>query len=325
MLPISVVLTYYENHRTLAASLASFCQQSLALPDYEIIVVDDASSHPAQDFVGRDLPANCQLLTLAQNGGQAAATNRGVERAQGEVVLLSCTDILASPDLLHHHLSAHRQHGRLGVLGAIPYAAAVPMTPFMRYLDRSGVQFNFAAIHDAEAVPPQMVYAPNFSLRKRDFHDVGGFNERLTYGYQDVDLGLRLHGHGVRIVYRPAAIGYHDHPTSVRAYLGRQRRVGQLALTMLELHPGIESPERLRAQICRVAPQLAQREELLCSVEAMEARIAALGEVPSSLQEKLHPLYAALLNIGMVEGILTDPARLQSLLHLNLSDDGRVA
>ena len=44
---------------------------------------------------------------------------------------------------------------------------------------------------------------------KKEFLDVGGFDEKYIYGYEDVDLGLKLLKHGYKNIYVPTSILYH--------------------------------------------------------------------------------------------------------------------
>ena len=41
----------------------------------------------------------------------------------------------------------------------------------------------------------------------------------------------------MRLVYHPRAVAYHHHPTSVRAFVRRQRRVGASAWSFYGKHP----------------------------------------------------------------------------------------
>jgi 2,6-dihydroxypseudooxynicotine hydrolase len=99
---MSVVMPYYENHLTLGLCLSSLTPQR----PFEIIVVDDGSPHPARGVLA-SWNGGARAVTLIEqpNCGQSAATNAGVQAARGELVLLTCADIEAHPDLEGEEMS----------------------------------------------------------------------------------------------------------------------------------------------------------------------------------------------------------------------------
>jgi GT2 family glycosyltransferase len=54
-------------------------------------------------------------------------------------------------------------------------------------------------------------------MRRKVFEDVGGFDERLSHAFNDVDLCLKLRAKGYRIIYTPYAELYH-HESASRGY-----------------------------------------------------------------------------------------------------------
>ena len=64
---LSVVIPFYENQRTFTASLSSFRAQSLEGGQYEIIVVDDGSSYPAEEVMKKEpLPPYRQIWEFSK-------------------------------------------------------------------------------------------------------------------------------------------------------------------------------------------------------------------------------------------------------------------
>jgi GT2 family glycosyltransferase len=310
---VSVVMPYYENHRTVVACLESFSTQSE--PPLEIIVVDDGSSHSMQEAVGSHSFTKPVRLLCGAHAGQSAATNVGILAAQGEVTLLTCADIIAHPDLIKHHADAHAQQREpVAVMGNLPYARTVEMTPFMRWLCMPARQFCFGMIQDPEQVPHKYCYAPNFSVPTAVLQQMGGFDEKFIYGYQDTDLGIRLHDQGLRMVYRAAAIGYHDHPNSVRAYARRQFQVGEATLTMLEKYPDPGQKNRFCDIIKRYRAFVARLPNVLDDVEKLEKYMGQLPQTQRRLPPQLVGLYDFITVVALVDGMLKFPQRLVDVL-----------
>jgi GT2 family glycosyltransferase len=51
-------------------------------------------------------------------------------------------------------------------------------------------------------------------IRREVFEELGGFDERLSVAYNDVDLCLRARELGYQIVYTPHALLFHDEGSS---------------------------------------------------------------------------------------------------------------
>ena len=55
----------------------------------------------------------------------------------------------------------------------------------------------------------------NSSISRALFLELGSYDESFRhYGSEDLELGYRLSRAGVRFVYNPKAVGYHDHTKS---------------------------------------------------------------------------------------------------------------
>ena len=318
-LQASVVMPYYENHRTLLACLQSFAQQSVAAASYEIIVADDGSPHPAAPLVdGHDFGVSVTMVHT-QHCGQAGATNAGIQAACGKIILLTCADIMAHPQLLALHLAEHAIASRpVGVIGAIPYADSVSMTPFMRYLAGCGPQFAFEWIRDANNVRPEFFYAPNVSVQRDALLKVGMFDARFEYGYQDTDLGKRLRARGVKLIYRSQAVAYHDHPNTLRNFVSRQQRVGAALLDFLVKHPDPEHKAGVKRMAEAFVTNIALLPGLIQSAEAVEERVVRTPGAAVAMQAQLKKLYDIILQTALIDGLLRDKSRAVHILQLSL-------
>ncbi len=310
---VSIVLPYYENTRTLIACLDSFCQQTH--PPDEIIVVDDGSEHPAAPQVAsRTWPLPVRLHVTAHRG-QSGATNVGIEAAKSGLVLLTCADIIADPKLVQQHQDAHQQApDEVAVIGRLPYASTVKMTPFMRYMDTADVQFSFDKITDSEDVSPFFCYAPNFSCKRERLLQVGMFDEKFVYGYQDTDLGVRLSDCGVRFLYRSEAIGYHDHPTDVRAFIRRQHCVGTATLYWLEKYRKQVGLAKMRRLMATYYPHINHLESYVAESERLEKVVNARPVFFEAFKQKLFSQYNLISGTAVAAGMATSLARLHQVL-----------
>jgi hypothetical protein len=122
---LSVVVIAYnmarELPRTLQTLSASF-QRDIAVDDYEVIVVDNGSTVPADEALCRRLCPNAVFHTLADAPpSPVAAINHGLAQARGALVGV-CIDgaRMLSPRLLATALDAARLHPR-PVIGTLAF------------------------------------------------------------------------------------------------------------------------------------------------------------------------------------------------------------
>jgi GT2 family glycosyltransferase len=239
---VSIVVPTVDRHEVLARSLERLRRQNADPESFEVIVVVDAQErNPAAvaDVAAGALPR--ARVSVAERAGASAARNVGWRAAQGPVVLFIDDDVLAAPALVSAHLRWHERHPEteVGVLGRVVWAKELRVTPFMRWLD-GGVQFDYARIEGIEAGWGRF-YTANVSVKRDLLDQVGGFDEdRLPFGYEDLDLAYRMSRRGFRLLYNPHAAAEHLHPMDVEFWRRRMRRVAFAEREFVRLHPEIE-------------------------------------------------------------------------------------
>jgi hypothetical protein len=128
----------------------------------------------------------------------------------------------------------------LAVLGQIRWHPEVARNRVNRWLDWSGMQFDYAAL---DAGPRRLdagfarFYASNVSL-KRAFCD--RFDPDLRFGYEDMDLGYRLAQKGMVLGYEPRAVALHLHANTVDGLRRRFELVGEAEAVMAAKHAWFE-------------------------------------------------------------------------------------
>jgi GT2 family glycosyltransferase len=239
---LSIVIPSHDNRARLLSTLDSAARLAADPATFEVVVEDDASSDGTfEALAGRTYPFSF-TIERGEHRNQSAATNAAIRRARGRFVLCAASDLVFDEHLVERHLAAHERYaGRpVAVQGYIPYTRELDEQPFMFYLMHGGPQFGFSAIRDERRLAPNFCYAPNLSVPREALLAVGGFDPFFRYGGQDTDLGYRLVQAGVRLVYEPAAIAWHDHPVTLEQYQKRQQAAG-IATVLLGLrYPELE-------------------------------------------------------------------------------------
>jgi glycosyltransferase involved in cell wall biosynthesis len=228
---VSVVIPTHNRAATLRKCLDALVTATDFPPDGEILVMDDGSRDGTEAIVRAAAAAAPMRIAYERQpaSGPAAARNRGVGRARGRVLLFLGDDIIASPGLIGEHLRAHATwpDPSVGILGYVTWAPGIGVTPYMRWLEASGNQFDYGALTGRDEADPALhLYTANLSLKREFLASTGElFDERFRHALlEDIDLGRRLAARGLRLKYYRNAVGHHDHAIELRRYVRRIER-----------------------------------------------------------------------------------------------------
>lgn len=228
-LSITVQLCTFNRRKLIGRVLEALFRQDLDPDSYEIVLVDDGSTDGSYEEVLSRLSPPCSLqLVRQENAGLARGRNAGIERARGEIILFMDDDVLATPSLLRAHVAFHRSHERSIGRGVAINVASFDDLPAPAYSIRhySGAYF----------------WTTNVSAPRRLIEEAGRFDERFSeYGWEDLELGLRLRNMGIPSILEKDAVVYHYKPPLSPEQFGsmaRQARAqARTAQQFLAKHP----------------------------------------------------------------------------------------
>lgn len=151
----------------------------------------------------------------------------------------------ATEHLVARHTALHADLPSAGaILGRVAWDSRRAVTPFMRWLTASGIQFAFEQLEPGRVDPGRFFYSSHVSIARELLLAVGGFDERFPHAAgEDVELGVRLAEAGIVLEYYPDLLVLHDHPTTLPDSLARAERVGAAAAHYRRLHPGRPHPD----------------------------------------------------------------------------------
>ena len=112
---LSYIVLSYNYERYIRKTLESILAQTVQ--DFEIVVVDDASSDRSVDVITSFSDPRIRLLRNDRNLGGAASYNRAVEAANGEWLVNLDADDWIDPNKAELQLAAVRANPRLSILG----------------------------------------------------------------------------------------------------------------------------------------------------------------------------------------------------------------
>jgi glycosyltransferase involved in cell wall biosynthesis len=265
---ISVVIPTKDRPEALIGTLESLAgQETAAGQRFEVLVVDNGSAERTRATV-RGVAAGSQIpieLIEHPEGGPAAARNAALAAAQGDVVLMLGDDTEAADRRLlagHLELHASRPEPEYAVLGRITWTPKRPVTPFMRWLEDGGPQFNYLDLEPGPVDAASYLYSSHVSVKRAILERVGGFDPRFpTAAVEDTELGVRLADAGLLLEYHPELLVLHDHPTTPPQAFRRSIAVGRSAALYNRLrpdrpHPAVRPPDGAAWVAVRLASPL---------------------------------------------------------------------
>ena len=143
----------------------------------------------------------------------SASVNLGLLTSPTDHILLLNDDIEHLDTIWLQQLSSHLNDSSVGAVGALLFYPdrtvqhigmitddAYPLHSFVGVSETDLSVHGMDLARDAIAVTGACLLA-----RRRDLLQVGGLNPALPYSFNDADLCLKLHRHGLRVVIEPAA------------------------------------------------------------------------------------------------------------------------
>ncbi len=234
---LSVVIPTYNRAEVIRVCLASLAAQTFPQDRFEVLVVDDGSTDETPEVVRTfESHVPVRALRLESNLGRAAARNRGIQQARGDVVVFVDSDVFPVPGFLEAHAEIHARSDR--AVGRGPLLLTQHLDdPFRRP----------PLLRDPS---PAFLDTANASVRREHLLAVGGFDEGFRhYGWEDADLGIRLRKMGLRRVFSRRALAYHYQPPAtaeelpgvLEELLRKEEERARMAVRFLRKHPGFSS------------------------------------------------------------------------------------
>jgi len=202
---VSVIIPTYNRAHLIGRAIQSVLDQTYQ--DFEIIVVDDASTDNTEEVVSNFDDERIRYIRLKENsGGSAAPRNTAIRTARGEYIAFQDSDDEWLPEKLEKQMRLFEIQ---------PLEVGVVYTGFWKiwghrkiYIPSPGITRKEGNIHDG-LLAQNFVAAPVAVVRKECFRKVGGFDEELPT-LMDWELWIRISKcYRFRCIDEPLVISYY--------------------------------------------------------------------------------------------------------------------
>jgi GT2 family glycosyltransferase len=274
---VSVVVCAYNAVATIDECLDAL--ERLNYPDFEIIVVNDGST----DGTGAAAARYASVRVIdTPNAGLSAARNVGLHHATGEIVAYTDADVRVDPEWLTYLVQpfAAPEVAAAGGPAVIP-----PDDPwFAQCVARAPGSPTHVLLDDriAEHVP-----GCNCAFRRDALLAIGGFNPVFRRAGDDVDVCWRIQKRGWNVGFAPAALVWHRHRMTTRAYCRQQVGYGEGESWLMDEHPDKFIGGRIDWRGCIYSPL-----PFLRSLQSTRINAGPFGTAgfPSVYRTDAHPL-----------------------------------
>ncbi|MER3493605.1 MAG: family 2 glycosyl transferase [Mastigocladus sp. ERB_26_2] len=236
---LSVVIPTYNRKAILEKCLRALETQQLrassSITGYEIILVDDGSTDGTLEWLETHKTEFPHVRTFQQDHqGPAVARNLGIEKAQGDTIIFIDSDLVVTENFLQAHADALVQgREKLGSDRAFTYGAVINTCNFDHPTSEPYKLTDFSAAFFATG---------NVAIPKHWLEKAGLFDTSFQlYGWEDLELGVRLKKLGLTLIKCPQAVGYHWHPPfsldQVKSLIDKEIQRGRMGVLFYQKHP----------------------------------------------------------------------------------------
>ncbi len=239
--PVTVVMPVYNGAAFLGDAIGSVLAQTFA--DFELLVVDDASSDESADVIASYRDPRIRFERNARNLGQTATLNRALELARGRYVARLDQDDVSLPLRLERQVELLDRRPEVDVVGTWGFLIDAGGRRVGAMRRRVRDRGNFLG---ALAVGECPFWHPSVVFRRDAIRALGGYDPSFAPA-DDVDLWTRLAlrgGQGVVLPEVHCLYRLHRRQQSTTAADRQRRSIAR-------------SHDRFLAEFC--APELAAR------------------------------------------------------------------
>ncbi|MGF1588749.1 MAG: glycosyltransferase family 2 protein [Pleurocapsa sp.] len=238
---ISVVIPTYNRLPILQKCLVALEKQELTdnkIDGYEIVLVDDGSTDQTLVWLAENQAKLPHVKVLEQDHqGAAAARNLGVQNSTGNTIVFIDSDLVVTSSFLQSHAAALiKAEQDLESDRLFTYGAVINTNNFDNPTSEPYKITDFSAAYFATG---------NVAIARKWLEAAGLFDTGFQlYGWEDLELGVRLKHLNLRLIKCPQAVGYHWHPAfnleQIPQMIEREIQRGKMGVVFYQKHPTFE-------------------------------------------------------------------------------------
>lgn len=215
-----IILSFNTKELTIACinSIIAQYKQELDNSQFEIVVVDNASTDATAEAVEKLKTSNVKLIKSAENLGFSKGCNLGAKNASGEYLLFLNSDTEIKDQGFVKMVDFLRKNPNVGILGGAlknEDGSAQPSTGkfynlFNLFLAMAGLErMGFLRESPRQIKKVDWVMGASLMTSRKIFEKIGGFEKELFMYAEDMELCYRANKKGFSTYFFPEVMLFH--------------------------------------------------------------------------------------------------------------------
>lgn len=226
MKKLSIIIVNYNNKDPLLNTLEAIHKNLKGL-DYEVIVVDNASTDGSVESLKQNYPS-VKLVALDYNVGFAKANNEGAKHASGQYLLILNHDTYVPEGAAEKLVELKKSYPEYGVVAPLIFNPDNSLQLswgkdlhffseiFLKYFSEKWYRLQFKLKKGEVSRNVDWVSGACFLIEREFYERIGGFDENFFIYIEDADLGKRIRrlGYQIHLTSKAEIIHYLGQSTS---------------------------------------------------------------------------------------------------------------
>lgn len=228
----SVIIVTYNGKDLLKRFLPSIVAQDY--PNYEVIIVDNASSDGTAKFVKENYP-NFRIVACDENYGTAEGSNTGAKHCKGEYILWLSNDMELEPDFIRLLVERSESDPKIGIC-TCKMRRWDTNNNKTNIIDSVGGNIDIFGFPDARGINQVdngqlngfgevfFSFGGAMLIKREVFEKTGGYDRCYFTLGDDIDLSWRTWLLGYKVTAEPGAVLYHRVSATLGTLFGRSQK-----------------------------------------------------------------------------------------------------
>ena len=220
---VSIVVPVKNGESTIEALLNSLLKLDYDKRKVEVVIVDGNSRDATRDIV-KKYPFK---LIIEKREGLNVARNTGIRNSSGEIIAFTDSDCMVTSDWIRRIVRNFEDTSVSCVAGN---ANGCDDGFFSQYADKSIVPVMPSFKRREKLDMIKLFSNPagcNIALRRKAVEEVGGFDEAIRLGFDEIELIERICNAGYKILIDPNVLVWHKHRSTLKELLQQNFRYGR--------------------------------------------------------------------------------------------------
>lgn len=235
---VSVIIPTYNGAHKILNVLK--CLEDQSCMDFEVIVVIDGSTDgTAKILRSRNFKFQNFKIIEQSNWGRSVVRNNGAAAAGGDLLIFFDDDMKPDRNCIEVHIQHHKNYPESILTGAQIDEENNTKTDIQLYKSYLSKKWSLplkSFSNNPLTIDNLFITAANFSVTKKTFFDLKGFDEQLS-DVEDFDFAVRAHNQNIQLYYNHLAFALHNDSITCASYIKRLREYKKAHEKLSELKP----------------------------------------------------------------------------------------